>query len=112
MTSRATGVLVGVVTTPAVALGYRAAGLRPRVAASVEEAQERLAEMSREGAWGVVLIQEELLGESGWTPVAGSPELPIVVPFPGPAPDRPADEASAYVAELLRRAVGYRVRLR
>jgi hypothetical protein len=38
--------------------------------------------------------------------------LPVVVPFPAPSLQRPPGEAEAYVAELLRRAVGYRVRLR
>jgi hypothetical protein len=33
------------------------------------------------------------------------------VPFPGPAWGPPREGAEAYIAELLRRAIGYRVRL-
>lgn len=112
MTSRSSGLRVGVVATAPVALGFNLTGLRPWVASSVEEAEERLAASSREGGWGLVLVQEELLPASASTASEGSaPSLPIVVPFPGPARERPVDEARAYVTELLRRAVGYRVRL-
>jgi len=113
MTPRTAGLRVGVVAKEPVALGFRLAGLPSWVAASTDEAGARLSAMSRDGGWGVVLVQGELL--SSWAPVGrdGSETgLPLVVPFPGPTRESPEDEARAYVAELLRRAVGYRVRLR
>lgn len=104
---------VAVVGDATVSLGFRLTGLRPLVADSKESAAVLLAEMARDPQWGVILVQEDLMTDS--VPAAPSRSdggLPILVPFPGPARVRPPGEAEAYVAELLRRAVGYRVRLR
>ncbi len=38
--------------------------------------------------------------------------LPMVVPFPGPSWVSTGVESDQYIVELLRRAIGYRVRLR
>lgn len=104
---------VGVVCHPFVALGFRLAGLDPRVASASEAARRELAEMQEDESWGVILVQEDLVPELPAAPSrrAGA-GLPLLIPFPGPELERPLGEAEAYVAELLRRAVGYRVRLR
>jgi vacuolar-type H+-ATPase subunit F/Vma7 len=104
---------VAVVGDPHVTLGFRLAGVRPHVVDSKEAAGGLLAAMVRESAWGVILVQEDFMPDaaplSAPRPGGG---LPILVPFPGPTRERPPGEAEAYVAELLRQAVGYRVRLR
>jgi vacuolar-type H+-ATPase subunit F/Vma7 len=106
-------VRVGVVADPVVALGFRLAGLEPRVVASVEGASAALDEMVRDPRWGVILVQEDLMPEVAPTSTrSASSGLPILVPFPGSGRERAVGDAEAYVAELLRRAVGYRVRLR
>jgi vacuolar-type H+-ATPase subunit F/Vma7 len=104
---------VGVVSDPTVGLGFRLAGLQPRVAESESEAVSVLEEMIEQQDLGVILVQEDLVP----APALGSWQragsgLPLVIPFPGPSQERPPGEAEAYVTELLRRAVGYRVRLR
>jgi vacuolar-type H+-ATPase subunit F/Vma7 len=104
---------LGMVATPAVCLGLRLTGLRPLAADSPEAAARLLDEMLGDARWGVVLVQEDLM--PGAVPSAwhrSGTGLPIVVPFPAPRRERPIGEAEAYVAELLRQAVGYRVRLR
>lgn len=104
---------VGVVADAVVSLGFRLAGFRPRVASSAEDAAAHLDAMLRDARWGVILIQEDLMPDpEPMPPVRARTGLPILVPFPGPGRERPPGEAEAYVAELLRRAVGYRVRLR
>jgi vacuolar-type H+-ATPase subunit F/Vma7 len=62
---------------------------------------------------GVVLLEDRLyddLPEETRRAISSSP-LPMVVPFPGPtwAVRPPAEE---YIVELLRQAIGYRVRIR
>ena len=62
---------------------------------------------------GVILIEDRLY--------RGLPEelhrefgrhaLPMLVPFPGPQWEGRAEDAEAYIVELLRQVVGYRVRL-
>ena len=104
---------IGVVSDAGVGLGFRLAGLRPRVADSRDAAKAALAEMMAEERWGVILVQEDLLPDSELPArPRGDAGVPILVPFPPPSRTRAPGEAEAYVAELLRRAVGYRVRLR
>lgn len=103
---------VGVLADPSVSLGFRLAGLAPRVAQSPTAAARLLDDMIREGRWGVILVQEELMPEltpAGLRPSASG--VPILVPFPGPTRERVPGAAARYVAEILQRAVGYRVRL-
>lgn len=104
---------VAVLCSPAVAGGFALAGLHPVPAPPGEEAEARLAELRARPEVGVVLIEEPLyesLGEGTLRSLSGSP-VPLVVPFPGPVwVERPP--AETYVVELLRRAIGYRVRLR
>ena len=104
---------VAVVSDSTVALGFRLAGLRPHVVGSKEAADSLLSRMREDPQWGVILVQENLMPElaAGGGRRAGA-GLPVVVPFPAPSLGRAPGEAEAYVAELLRRAVGYRVRLR
>jgi vacuolar-type H+-ATPase subunit F/Vma7 len=105
--------LVGVVSDASVTLGFRLAGLRPHVADSREAAARIRDEMVEGARWGVILVQEDLMPETLPTSWRRSGQgLPIVVPFPAPKRERTVGEAEAYVAELLRQAVGYRVRLR
>ena len=104
---------VAVVGDSSVTLGFRLAGFRPHLVESGEAAASLLTRMVREPQWGVILVQEDLMPEPAPSATRrSSTGLPILVPFPRPSRERPAGEAEAYVAELLRRAVGYRVRLR
>jgi vacuolar-type H+-ATPase subunit F/Vma7 len=104
---------VGVVCDPFVALGFRLAGLEPRVVSASEAARRELAAMQEDDGLGVILVQEDLVPELPAAPASRmGTGLPLLIPFPGPELERPLGEAEAYVAELLRRAVGYRVRLR
>ena len=104
---------VGVLSDAGVALGFRLAGLRPRVADSRDAAGAALTEMVGERRWGIILVQEDLVPDlDSVARRRVEATLPILVPFPSPSRVRVPGEAEAYVAELLRRAVGYRVRLR
>ena len=105
--------LVRVVCRPAVAPGFALAGLQADPLGPTEPLEPLFAGLARRPEVGVVLLQEEIYD--------GLPEEvrgrldrsahPFVVPFPGPSWEAvaPAEER---VIELLRRAIGYRVRLR
>jgi vacuolar-type H+-ATPase subunit F/Vma7 len=63
---------------------------------------------------GVILIEDTLyrqLPEDLQRDIGRKP-LPMLVPFPGPMWKTEAESAEAYIVELLRQVVGYRVRLR
>ena len=104
--------MVRVVCRPAVASGFALAGLQADPLGPTESLETLFAGIARQPDTGVVLLQEEIYD--------GVPEevrgrldrsaRPFVVPFPGPVWEKvaPAEER---VIELLRRAIGYRVRL-
>lgn len=109
---------VEVVARPGVAVGFGLAGLAFREVTggreAVAELELILAEArSHDGtSVGIVLVQSDLLAE---LPEALERRLecqavPLVVPFPAPTEAEPG-AARDFVAELLRRAIGYRVRL-
>lgn len=104
---------VRLLARPALAPTLSLAGLPVVEAETGAAAAERLAELGAAPDVGVVLIEDALydaLPEESLREIAAAP-LPMVVPFPGPvwALRPPAEE---YVVELLRQAIGYRVRIR
>jgi vacuolar-type H+-ATPase subunit F/Vma7 len=104
---------VRVLCSAPVAAGFRLAGLSPVEANDAEEGGRRLAALLDEEDLGVVLVDDAFyaaLPPAAQRHLAREP-LPLVVPFPGPAWAPPREGAEAYIAELLRRAIGYRVRL-
>jgi vacuolar-type H+-ATPase subunit F/Vma7 len=105
---------VRVLGRPELLAGFSLGGLRTLPAGTPREAADRLDELGRAGHTGVVLIENALfegLPEETRRKLARRP-LPMIVPFPGPVRAPGAGEAEAYVVELLRQVVGYRVRLR
>jgi vacuolar-type H+-ATPase subunit F/Vma7 len=104
---------VRLLARPEVALGFALAGMRPTEIASPEAGAARLRELLGAPDVGVVLLEEALydhLGEDVRRQIARRP-LPMVVPFPGPAWQEDSDKAQAYIVELLRQVIGYRVRI-
>lgn len=104
---------VRVLCHPATAAGFALAGLVADTAEEACVADTTLRTLLQRPEVGMVLLEESLYE-------ALAPDLrtvvdriakPIVVPFPGPA-WRAGASAEEQVVELLRRAIGYRVRLR
>jgi vacuolar-type H+-ATPase subunit F/Vma7 len=104
---------VQTICRPEVAAGFGLAGLQATETPDSAGAAARLSELRARPEVGVILVEdvlyqdlpEELLHEFG------RHALPMVVPFPGPQWEARAESAEAYIVELLRQVVGYRVRL-
>ncbi len=104
---------VEVLCRPATAAGFALAGFRPVEAETPIEGAERLTVMTAQPGLGVVLIEEPLyraLSEEKRRQIAARP-LPLIVPFPGPPWGGAVEGPDRYIVELLRQAIGYRVRL-
>ncbi len=104
---------VHAVATPALAAGLRLAGVPTDDAATAAAAADRVAAMVGDPELGILLVEEPLF--DGF-PILFRHDLetralPIVVPMPRPAWGVAPDHAEAYILDLLRRAIGYRVRL-
>lgn len=105
---------VHIVCRPESALGFALAGVPADAVTSTEEGVRQLTRLAGEADAGVILVEEELyeaLPEDLVREMGRRP-LPMVVPFPGPAWEARSEGAEAYIVELLRQAIGYRVRLR
>ena len=105
---------VQAVCRPEVAAGFGLAGLHTIEVGNPGEAGHRLRELRARPEVGIILIEdtlyiqlpEELHREFGRR------ALPMLVPFPGPLWQVRPESAEAYIVELLRQVVGYRVRLK
>jgi vacuolar-type H+-ATPase subunit F/Vma7 len=99
---------------PEIAAGFALAGISAIEAETAGEAASRVRELLDDPSIGVVLLDNafhERLDEDLRRQLARRP-LPMVVPFPGIEWEARPDAADSYIVELLRRVIGYRVRLR
>lgn len=105
---------VRIVCRPEIGAGFGLAGLPCVEAADARDAAEKIAGLLAAPDAGVILVQEddyaslpdETKRELGRRP------LPMVVPFPVAAWAGRPEGAEAHIIEILRQAIGYRVRLR
>lgn len=105
---------VRVLARPEIAAGFALAGLHPVEAVTDTDAGERLEELLAAPDVGVVLMEEGLydrLAEDVRRRL-GRRAVPMVVPFPEPAWAERPQGAEAYIVELLRQVIGYRVRFK
>lgn len=104
---------VRVVASPAVAAGFRLAGVRATEAGDGGEATTVLQHLAAMPDCGILLVEQSLLDG---VPGEARAELersavPLVVPIPAPAWGEEGRGGEDYIIALLQRAIGYRVRL-
>lgn len=97
------------------ALGIGLAGLSPIVVESGADAANALAVLARESGRGGIVLIEQPLYDALPAPIRRQIRrdgLPVLMPFPGPTSIAAGGAPEQEVLEILRRAIGYRVRLR
>lgn len=106
------GYRLKVVTRPGAALGFRLAG------ASVEEVDEtrsaeRIAALVEEAGLGILAVDDALLARVPASALerAARDGVPIVLPFTLPARWEEHVRGEEYVAALVRRAIGYHIKI-
>jgi vacuolar-type H+-ATPase subunit F/Vma7 len=104
---------VSLLSRPETAPAFALAGLRPLVVEDAEDAARRLSALLDDPRVGLVLLEAPL--HDGLDPELqrrlSTRPVPLVVPVPAPSwAERAA--ADRVIVELLRRAIGYQVRLR
>lgn len=105
---------VRIVCRSELAPGFALAGLQIDEARTAAEGAARIAALAQDPGVGLLLADEACwaaLPESERRALVRKP-LPLIVPFPGPAWAPAAAAPEAHLAEILRQALGYRVRLR
>lgn len=101
-----------VVCRPGVAAGFELAGLAPRTVEDAEEARSAALELAGDPDVGVIVMEEDLVSD----PAELEEEIrraggATLLPFPGPTWVERPEAPREYVARILRRAIGYRVRI-
>ena len=111
-----TKVGVHVICRHPTALGVGLAGIAPIEAATAAEAATALTTLAQHapGRGGVVLVEQQLHDQlpPGLLRQIRKDGAPIVVAFPGPSVIAGGEAADQELLEVVRRAVGYRMRLR
>jgi vacuolar-type H+-ATPase subunit F/Vma7 len=104
---------VRVVSTPALAPGFELAGLAVRRANDGTSAAEAIRHWASDAEVGIVLVDDTLYGAlpREFMTRLDRAALPVVAPVPAPRWDE-RSEAETYILEILRQAIGYRVRPR
>lgn len=103
---------IKVVTRPGAGLGFRLAGVPVEEVADAAGA-ERVAALIEEPGLGILAVDETLLRQvpPGVLDRAGRDGVPIVLPFTLPARWEERVGGEEYVAALIRRAIGYHIKL-
>jgi vacuolar-type H+-ATPase subunit F/Vma7 len=104
---------VRVLSRPALAPGFELAGLAVRRANDGTAAAEAIRRWASDPEVGIVLVDDTLyraLPREVLTRLDRE-ALPVIASVPAPRWDE-RSEAEAYILEILRQAIGYRVRLR
>ncbi len=104
---------VRVLSSPASAAGFRLAGLAVDEVRAPREAGERLTAAAAQPDVGIILMEQALLDAVPEIVRRGveARAVPLLVPIPNPSWGGKAVDAEAFILELLRRAIGYRVKL-
>jgi vacuolar-type H+-ATPase subunit F/Vma7 len=104
---------VRVIMRPAFASGFELAGLAVERATDGHAAADVVARWAGDADVGVVLVDGELYTElpSALLRRLDRQAVPVIVAVPAPRWDERSD-AEAYILEILRQAIGYRVRPR
>ena len=104
---------LGVLCRPALAPGFALAGVAAEVLDPAEPFETAWARFRGRADVSVVLIEDAIYDAlpDDWRARLDRSAHPVVVPFPGPT-WQAMPSAEARVIELLRRAIGYRVKLR
>ena len=101
-----------VITRPGAGLGFRLAGV-PVEEMAEADASERIAALLEEPGLGILAIDDDLLRhvpEAVLEP-AGRSGVPVVLPFTLPRRWEEGGGGEAYVAALIRRAIGYHIKI-
>jgi vacuolar-type H+-ATPase subunit F/Vma7 len=104
---------VRVLASTATSAGYRLAGLTVDEVGNRADAGVRLGAAASDAGIGIILVEQRLLDAVPPSVRRGVDRrpLPIIVPIPAPNWEHAPGDAESYIVELLRRAIGYRVRL-
>jgi vacuolar-type H+-ATPase subunit F/Vma7 len=101
-----------VIANPGLGTGFALSGVRVFEASNGEDAAAEIARLAEQPGGRVIIIEEPLYRDIPEDTRRGFERSPLPVVIPVPGPDWAAEStAHEYIVDILRRAIGYRVRL-
>lgn len=101
-----------VIANPGLGAGFALAGVSVFEAANGQDAAAEIARLAAEPDGRVIIVEEPLYREIPDEVRRGFERSPVPVVIPVPGPEWTTEStAHEYIVEILRRAIGYRVRL-
>ena len=103
-----------VITNPALAPGFRLAGVQVIAADNGEQARNELVRLLDEGDAGIIALDAPYLSALDYSTARRIEQMvkPVVVSLPMGADVLPEQRRSRQIAELIRRAIGIRMTFR
>jgi V/A-type H+-transporting ATPase subunit F len=100
-----------VITTPDLAPGFQLAGAEAFAVESAREAERVLRELVEGDEASLIVVRQDLLGAMPprLQRQIGASYRPVVMAIPGGTPTTSAEEHRHYIAELIRRAIGFHI---
>lgn len=104
---------VAVICKEALGSGFKLAGLEVRAAPDTEEARLAVRDLLAGSDYGLVLIEQDLLDglDERTQKSVDASNVPLVVPFPSLHAGQWDRDERAYIQEMVRRAIGFTVRI-
>jgi len=105
---------VRVACSPAVTAGFALAGIRTAEVVEPAGGGTTVLELADMPGVGIILVEDRVHDALSLEIRRGLAKraVPMVIPFPGPVWAEQAEGPDGYIVDLLRQAIGYRVRLR
>ena len=102
-----------VITTPDLAPGFQLAGVKTFAVEDTKTAQAILRELLEQEEASLIAVRQDFLlaADARLRRRIETSYRPVVMAIPGGTPTAPEEGRRRYIAELIRRAIGYHVRL-
>lgn len=103
-----------VITYPDTSLGFSLAGVEVKEVLDGGDIAPILQDVIKQGEYGLLVVEEKLLAkvDEGILKRIRKTGIPVIVPIDTPKSWQTEEEMESYIARLIRRAIGYQVKIK
>lgn len=103
-----------VITYPDTSLGFKLAGVEVEEVKEDEDITDILNDILKTGDYGLLVVEEKFLAkvDEGVLKRIRKTGIPVIVPIDTPKSWQTESEMESYIARLIRRAIGYQVKIK
>lgn len=103
-----------IITYPDISLGFRLSGIEIKEAKEGEDITPILNDIIKTGEYGLLVVEEKFLAkvDEGILKRIRKTGIPVIVPIDTPKSWQAEAEMESYITKLIRRAIGYQVKIK